>query len=103
MAGVDSELICVMSMLFGRKSGTPGHQDAYYLSSLPEGRIHAAWVALEDIGPNDGRFWVLNESSRSVMSLSGGEVGSADAYEAKIKQYVEDEVAAGRAEVFAQR
>lgn len=104
VAGIDGPepLICVMSMLFGRKSGTPGHQDAYYLSSLPPGRIHATWVALEDIRAASGKFWVLKEKPpRRLMDLSESETGSADAYEAHVKEYVEKQVAAGNAEIFA--
>ena len=30
-------------------SGTPAHQDYYYLDSFPHGNMTTAWIALEDI------------------------------------------------------
>ena len=52
----------VMSMFFDANAGTPAHCDNYYLDSLPGGNLTAAWIALEDIKWNSGRFFVCPKS-----------------------------------------
>jgi phytanoyl-CoA hydroxylase len=49
----------MQSMLFDLNTETPGHQDWYYLDSVPAGQLTAAWIALEDIDERAGRFYVL--------------------------------------------
>ena len=52
------------SMLFDRSTGTVDHYDSWYLDTLPEGHLTAAWVALEDIDPDCGPFRVYPGSHR---------------------------------------
>jgi len=52
------------SMLFDHNTGTEAHQDDYYLDSVPNGQMVAAWVALEDIREEAGRFYVLRGTNR---------------------------------------
>lgn len=63
---------CLMqSMLFDLNAATPPHQDWWYLDSVPAGGLIAAWIALEDIAPEAGRFYVLPGSHRSAMHEPG--------------------------------
>jgi phytanoyl-CoA hydroxylase len=52
----------VQSMFFEGNSVTWEHQDTYYLDSDRIGTMAAAWIALEDIAPNSGRFFVCPKS-----------------------------------------
>ena len=52
----------VQSMLFDLNTATPAHQDWYYLDSLPNGHLIAAWIALEDIEETAGRFFIVPKS-----------------------------------------
>jgi phytanoyl-CoA hydroxylase len=58
--GTDHSL--VQSMMFDQNTTTPPHQDWYYLDSIPNGRLLAAWIALEDIHEDAGRFFVVPKS-----------------------------------------
>src|SRR6185295_12544268 len=52
----------MQSMLFDANTATPPHQDWWYLDSVPNGHLIAAWIALEDIHADAGRFFVIPES-----------------------------------------
>jgi phytanoyl-CoA hydroxylase len=52
------------NMLFDRSTGTLEHYDSWYLDTLPEGFLTAAWVALEDIEPDAGPFRVYPGSHK---------------------------------------
>jgi phytanoyl-CoA hydroxylase len=52
------------NMLFDRSTGTVDHYDSWYLDTLPQGFLIAAWVALEDIDPACGAFRVYPGSHR---------------------------------------
>ena len=52
------------NMLFDRSTGTVDHYDSWYLDTLPQGFLTAAWVALEDIDPGCGPFRVYPGSHR---------------------------------------
>lgn len=54
----------VQSMYFEGNSATWEHQDSYYLDSEHMGSMAAAWIALEDISPTAGRFFVCPGSHR---------------------------------------
>lgn len=49
----------MQTMLFDLNTATPPHQDWYYLDSVPNGNLIAAWIALEDIDARAGRFFVM--------------------------------------------
>lgn len=54
----------VQNMLFDKSTGTIDHYDSWYLDTLPEGYMTAAWVALEDISEGAGPFRVYPESHK---------------------------------------
>jgi phytanoyl-CoA hydroxylase len=91
---------CVMSMLFGLKSGTPGHQDAYYLSSLPHGHVHAIWIALQNIEKNAGPFWVLKKTQDlRELELPEKLIHDADLYEKHVTDYVKEIVRTNKGQI----
>jgi phytanoyl-CoA hydroxylase len=49
----------MQTMLFDLNTATWPHQDWYYLDSVPNGSLIAAWIALEDIREEAGRFYVM--------------------------------------------
>ncbi len=53
----------MQTMLFDANTETIPHQDWWYLDSVPNGFLLAAWIALEDIDERAGRFFVLPKSS----------------------------------------
>lgn len=54
----------VQSMYFEGNSATREHQDSYYLDSEKVGEMVAAWIAIEDIKPRAGRFFVCPGSHK---------------------------------------
>jgi phytanoyl-CoA hydroxylase len=79
----------MMSMYFDQNAGTPPHQDWYYLDALPNGGLTAAWIALEDIKEEAGRFYVLPGSHKTVFELNDEELEDADKYENKVRDYID--------------
>lgn len=49
----------MQTMFFDANTETQPHQDCWYLDSVPGGYLLAAWIALEDIEEEAGRFFVL--------------------------------------------
>lgn len=63
----------VQSMYFEGNPSTWAHQDTYYLDSTQVGRMTAAWIAVEDIQPGAGRFYVYPGSHNIDMVKNGGD------------------------------
>jgi phytanoyl-CoA hydroxylase len=77
----------VQSMYFEGNSATWAHQDTYYLDSERIGTMVAAWIALEDIDPGAGRFFVYPRSHLIDLRKNGGDFDIAfhhDRYKALI-------------------
>ena len=49
----------MQTMLFDLNTATRPQQDCYDLDSVPNGSLIAAWIALEDIREEAGRFYVM--------------------------------------------
>ncbi len=64
--------IIVQSMYFEGNPATWAHQDTYYLDSTRTGSMAAAWIALEDIHPGAGRFYIYPGSHKIDMTKNGG-------------------------------
>jgi phytanoyl-CoA hydroxylase len=81
----------VQSMYFEGNPSTWAHQDTYYLDSEQLGRMTAVWIALEDIAPGAGRFFVYPKSHRIDMGLNRGDLGIArnhDGYKRKVLEVI---------------
>jgi phytanoyl-CoA hydroxylase len=65
--------IIVQSMYFEGNPATWPHQDTYYLDSTRIGEMTAVWIALEDIHPGAGRFFVYPGSHTIDMANNGGD------------------------------
>ncbi|MBD2296496.1 phytanoyl-CoA dioxygenase family protein [Anabaena sphaerica FACHB-251] len=52
----------MQTMLFDANTETRPHQDWWYLDTVPNGNLIAAWIALEDIDERAGRFYVMPNS-----------------------------------------
>ncbi len=63
----------IQTMYFDGNPSTWAHQDTYYLDSSELGRMTAAWIAVEDIEPGAGRFFVYPKSHTIDMVKNGGE------------------------------
>lgn len=63
----------VQSMYFEGNPSTWAHQDTYYLDSTEIGRMTAAWIAVEDIQPGAGRFYIYPGSQKIDMTKNGGD------------------------------
>lgn len=62
----------VQTMFFEGNPSTWPHQDTYYLDSEKIGEMVGAWIALEDIHPGAGRFYVYPESHKIDLEKNGG-------------------------------
>lgn len=83
----------VQSMYFEGNTSTWPHQDTYYLDSEKLGEMCAAWVALEDIAPNAGRFFVCPGSHEIDVAKNGGDFDIAfnhDRYKALVIDLMRD-------------
>jgi phytanoyl-CoA hydroxylase len=56
------EFNLMQTMLFDANTETQPHQDWWYLDTVPNGNLTAAWIALEDIDERAGRFYVMPKS-----------------------------------------
>lgn len=63
----------IQTMFFEGNPATWAHQDTYYLDSSELGRMTAAWVAVEDIQPGAGRFYIYPGSHKIDISKNGGD------------------------------
>ena len=70
---LQEEGIIVQSMYFEGNPATWAHQDTYYLDSERLGAMTAVWIALEDIQPGAGRFYIYPGSHQIDMSKNGGD------------------------------
>jgi phytanoyl-CoA hydroxylase len=70
---IDDDGIIVQTMLFEGNPSTPAHVDSYYLDSADKGRMVAIWIALEDIQPGAGRFFVYPGSHKLNLPDNAGE------------------------------
>ncbi len=81
----------VQSMYFEGNPVTWAHQDTYYLDGEPIGAMIAGWIALEDIHPGAGRFYVYPGSQHIDMAKNGGDFDIAfhhDRYKALVLDVV---------------
>lgn len=79
----------VQSMYFEGNSATWEHQDSYYLDSEVPGEMVAAWIAMEDIAPRAGRFFVCPGSHRIKLEEHGATNNIAEHHEVYISSVVE--------------
>jgi phytanoyl-CoA hydroxylase len=59
LLSLQSKFRCVGSMFFDANANTPPHTDNFYVDSVPNGHLIAGWIALEDIHPDAGPFYVM--------------------------------------------
>lgn len=57
----------MQTALFDANTETAAHQDSWYADSVPHGHMIGAWIALEDIQKEAGRFYVLPGSQKLVF------------------------------------
>jgi len=79
----------VQSMYFEGNSATWEHQDTYYLDSEIVGEMAAAWIAVEDIAAQAGRFFICPGSHRIKLDDHSLENNIAENHEAYITSVVE--------------
>jgi phytanoyl-CoA hydroxylase len=79
----------VQSMYFEGNSATWEHQDSYYLDSAKVGEMAAAWIAIEDIAPRAGRFFICPGSHRIRLDDHGVSNNIAEHHEVYISSVVD--------------
>jgi phytanoyl-CoA hydroxylase len=67
---IGEPVTAVQSMYFEGGSGTWAHQDTYYLDSEKRGSMAAAWIALEDIHEDAGRFFIGVNSHKTDIEIN---------------------------------
>ena len=82
----------VQSMYFEGNSATWAHQDTYYLDSENIGGMVASWIALEDIKPGAGRFYIYPGSHKVDVRKNGGDFDIAFNHD-RYKQLIIDLIA----------
>jgi len=74
---IEEPPILVQTMYFEGNSATWAHQDTYYLDAERIGSMVGAWIALEDIHPGAGRFYVVPRSHLLDAGRNAGGLGYA--------------------------
>ncbi len=57
----------MQTALFDANTETQAHQDWWYADSIPSGHMIGAWIALEDIAEEAGRFYVVSGSHKVTL------------------------------------
>lgn len=78
----------VQSMYFEGNPATWAHQDSYYLDSENYNMI-AAWIALENITPEAGRFYICPGTHKLDLEKNGGDFDIAFNHD-KYKQLISE-------------
>ena len=89
LMGEDGKLM--QSMYFEGNPVTWAHQDCYYLDSERDGAMIGIWLALEDIHPGGGRFYVYPTSHKIDIRKNGGDFDIAfhhDRYKDLVKNII---------------
>jgi len=79
----------VQSMYFEGNSATWEHQDSYYLDSEHLGSMVGSWIAMEDIAPKAGRFFVCPRTHLLDWKRQGIEDNVADKHDVYIADVIE--------------
>lgn len=79
----------VQSMYFEGNSATWEHHDSYYLDSEHIGSMVGAWIALEDISPRAGRFFLIPGSHKFERQRHSAENNIATAHDAYVRSVVD--------------
>lgn len=83
--------VLVQSMLFEANPATWPHQDCYYLDSERPGELLGAWIALEDIAQEAGRFYIVPGSHRMHIGENRGPL-NIGRYHERYKRTVHDAI-----------
>jgi phytanoyl-CoA hydroxylase len=86
---MQGEAIVAQTMYFEGNPATWPHQDKDYLDALQPGAMVAAWVALEDIQPGAGRFYVYPKSHKIDIEKLGRNLNIMLDKDAYIKLVIE--------------
>lgn len=78
----------MQTMLFDVNTETQPHQDWWYLDTVPNGHLIAAWIALEDIDEKAGRFYVVPKTHKNPDFHSDKPDISHSEWLHRIKEYV---------------
>jgi len=78
----------MQTMFFDKNTETGAHQDAWYLDSIPNGHLNGVWIALEDIHPDAGPFWVMPETHK-IDFLENDMNTTHSQWNNRIRQYVD--------------
>ena len=73
ISGGFDKFIIWQNMLFDKSTGTVDHADTWYLDTIPKGLMVAAWIALEDIHEDAGRFFVIPKSNKLELEQNSAE------------------------------
>lgn len=97
---IQGEAIVAQTMYFEGNPATWPHQDKDYLDATQPGAMVAAWVALEDIQPGAGRFYVYPGSHKLDIEKLGKNLNIMLDKDAYIK-LVKDTINKNNLECFA--
>jgi len=90
----------VQSMYFEANPATWPHQDCYYLDSECPGGMLGAWIALEEIEAEAGRFYVVPGSHNFELGQNRGHLNIGTSHDA-YKRTVQDAIRNRRMELRA--
>ena len=82
-----SSMNLVQSMMFDLNTASGAHQDSWYIDTVPSGHLVGAWIALEDIHEDAGRFFVVPDTTDVVLHDDPG-LRHAE-WRRRIKHYVD--------------
>jgi phytanoyl-CoA hydroxylase len=77
----------IHTMYFDGNQTTWAHRDGHYIDSQPSGKMIGIWVAVEDIKPGAGRFYIIPRSHQTPVP---GELDNPNgaAYKTRMAEFV---------------
>lgn len=81
------------TMYFDANQATWAHRDSHYIDSEQTGSMLGVWVAVDDIHPGAGRFYVHARTHTAATPLEWGVDGlepNSDEYKARIVQFLQE-------------
>lgn len=78
----------MQSMFFDLNTETWAHADNWYLDSIPNGKLLGVWIALEDIDPEAGQFYVVKNTNKKIFELNVSELISDKLHQKKVNEYI---------------
>lgn len=90
-AFIDAPPSLVQSMFFDHSPGSKPHQECVFVDSRPSGHLIGAWMALEDLSPDAGLFYLLPLSKMPPLpSFTRDDLHGSNRYTMEMRRIINE-------------